>query len=76
MTLKGKTVQSVFNAEWYIEPRTEFEVPCSMLTFEHPTHGAVSFLIPADQVKTMVELMSKQLELFKAIETKSKETIQ
>jgi capsid portal protein len=59
--LKGETVNVAFNTRWHIQPEQLNDG--SVLTFYHPSFGAVGFVVPRDQVPLMVRVLTKHLEI-------------
>lgn len=59
--LEGQPIATVFSTRWYIrrEPLPEGSAIC----FYHPAFGPVGFLVPNEQVKEMVRLLSAHIEL-------------
>jgi hypothetical protein len=62
--LEGTPIAAVFNTRWYIQPEMMNE--CSALSFYHPSFGPVAFLIPMEQVKDLVRLLTIQVEMKEA----------
>ncbi len=58
--LEGQHIEAIYNTRWYIQPEPLTEG--SSISFQHPAFGPVGFVIPLDQVKYMVELLSVHLQ--------------
>jgi len=74
--MKGKIVNAVYDPSWYLEPRLDFEPnPVTMISFDHPVHGLIAFLLPISEVVRISDTMKKQLELYNRLKDKVNRTI-
>jgi hypothetical protein len=66
--LEGQNIGAIFNTRWFVDPALLGEA--ASISFYHTAFGPVGFLVPIDQVETMVGLLSNQVELAKAVRSK------
>jgi hypothetical protein len=58
--LQGEQIDAIFNTRWAIQPALVGEA--SVLSFQHPAFGPVGFVVPIDQVRKMIRILTAHVE--------------